>query len=83
MIEEDRITEFARRLRAWGLNGMAASVLEAGGPLAFLGAQALYFVGPTLAPFAPEDDVLALARLFEDPASVHALAERLTEEPKP
>jgi len=55
-------------------------MLEAGGPLAFLGAQALYVVGPALAPFAPEDDVLALAQLFEDPASVQALAERLTEE---
>ena len=81
MNNEDRIAEIAHRLRAWGVSELAASVLEASGPLAFLGAQALYFTGATLAPFAREDDVLALAQLFENPASVRLLAERLTEEP--
>jgi hypothetical protein len=80
MMTEERVAGLARRLRAWGLNGLAASLLESGGPLAFLGAQALYFVGPTLAPFAPEDEVTALARLLEDPASVQALAQRLEED---
>ena len=80
---ESRVAELARKLRAWGLNGLAASALETAGPLAFLGAQALYFMGPALAPFAPEDEVTALAHLLEDPASVQALAERLHEEPPP
>jgi len=81
MKSEDRIAGIAHQLRAWGIGELAASVLEANGPLAFLGAQALYFAGATFAPFAREEDVLALAQWFENPASVHALAERLTEEP--
>ncbi len=69
-----------RRLRAWGLNGVAASLLEASGPLTVLGAQALYFANPFLTPFAAEDDVTALAHLLEDPAAVQRLAHRLAEE---
>jgi len=82
MSNEDRIAAIAHRLRAWGVGELAASVLEASGPLAFLGAQALYFAGATFAPFAREDDVLALAHLFENPASIRALSEHLTEEPQ-
>jgi hypothetical protein len=80
MKNEDRIAAIAHRLRAWGVGELAASMLEVSGPLTFLGAQALYFAGATFAPFAPEEDVLALAGLFENPASVRILAERLTEE---
>jgi hypothetical protein len=79
MNAEDRIAAIAHRLRAWGVNELAASMLEVSGPLTFLGAQALYFAGATFAPFAKEEDVLALAHLLENPDAVHTLAERLTE----
>jgi len=79
LIMEDSVANLARRLHAWGLNGLAAVLLENAGPLAFLGAQALYFTGPVLTPFMPENEVTALARLLEDPSAVQAFAERLTE----
>ena len=76
-----RLASLANRLRLWGLNGLASSLLESAGPLAFLGAQMLYVAGPVFSPFNLEDDVTALARLLEDPQAVQALAERLGEEP--
>ena len=80
-MKEDRIAELTNRLRAWGLNGFAASLLESAGPLTFLGAQALYATGPMLNPFFAEDEVTALARLLEDPTALQALADRLNQEP--
>ncbi len=78
-VEPDAVTRLVRALRAWGLNGLAAALLESGGPLTFLGAQALYFGAPFLEPFGAEGDLHALAQLLEDPAAVHALAGRLAE----
>jgi hypothetical protein len=43
-----RIARVARALRRWGLAGPAATLLAEGGPLPFLGAQALYFGAPLL-----------------------------------
>jgi len=82
LMMEDNVANLARRLQAWGLNGLAAAFLENAGPLAFLGAQALYFSGPALTPFMPDAwgrNVTALARLLEDPAAVRAFAAQLTE----
>ena len=81
MLAEDRIVALAHKLHAWGLAGLAAPFVEAAGPLAFLGAQALYFAEPALTAFASEDDVSALAHLLEDPAALRTLAHYLAEEP--
>ena len=62
------------------MNGLAASVLEDAGPLAFLGAQALYFAAPVAGLFASTDEIAGLARLLEDPESVQELARDLAEE---
>lgn len=80
MVMESRISQMTQRLRAWGLSGLTATLLENAGPLAFLSAQALYFTTPALSLIAPEDDVTALARLLEDPQAVQALARELSEE---
>ena len=69
----------ARALRGWGLGGLAAALLENGGPLPFIGAQALYFSAPVLGALTPGDDLEAVAALLEDPESVQALARQLTE----
>lgn len=74
-----RIARVARALRGWGLGGLAAALLEDGGPLPFIGAQALYFGAPVLGALAPGDDLEAIAALLEDPESVQALARQLTE----
>ncbi len=79
-METSRFDALTRRLRAWGLNGLAAALLESAGPFALVGAQALYFAGDTLAPFVGGDEVTALARLLEDPAAVRTLAQQLTSE---
>ncbi len=64
-------------LRAWGVAGLAAELLESSGPLTFLGAQALYFTAPVIEPFGSGTRVLAWAELLEDPRAVQALADQL------
>lgn len=74
---EAAITGLVRALRAWGVAGLAAELLESSGPLTFLGAQALYFTAPAVEPFGSSLRVLAWAELLEDPLAVQALAGRL------
>ena len=64
-------------MRRYGLGGLAAALLGDGGPLPFLGAQALYFAAPILGAFSPAGRVEHLAALLEDPQSVRALAREL------
>lgn len=66
-----------RALRAWGAGGLAAELLESGGPLTFLGAQALYFAAPVVDPFGSGTGLTAWAALLEDPHAVQNLAGRL------
>jgi hypothetical protein len=72
------ISGVARVLRRWGLGGLAAALLGDGGPLPFLGAQALYFAAPIVGAFSAPGRVEHLAALLEDPQSVKALARELT-----
>ena len=74
-----RIARVARALRGWGLAGPAATLLAEGGPLPFLGAQALYFSAPLLDALAPHADLEGIAGLLDDPESVRALAQQLAE----
>ena len=74
-----RIVRVARALRGWGVAGPAAALLAEGGPLPFLGAQALYFGAPLLGGLAPNADLDGLADLLGDPESVRALAQQLAE----
>jgi hypothetical protein len=70
-------TSVVRALRAWGMGGLAAELLESGGPLTFLGAQALYFAAPVVEPFGSGTSLLAWAELLEDPQATQQLAGRL------
>jgi len=67
----------ARTLRAWGLDGLAAAVLDHGGPLVFFGAQALYFAAPLIDGLGGGNAASDLAALLDDPAAAHALAAEL------
>lgn len=78
-VSRQRIARVARVLRGWGLGDLAATLLTEGGPLPFLGAQALYFSAPVLGVLAPGADLEGLAGLLEDPESVRALAHQLSE----
>ena len=68
--------DWAERLRHWKLTGFASWLLEAGGPFALLGSQALYFVRP----FLGGEQVEALARVLEEDGEVRAFADYLREE---
>ena len=63
-------THWAETLRRYQLHELAASILEAGSPVAVLGAQALYF-GQGL---VESDQLTALARTLEDDTEARAFA---------
>jgi hypothetical protein len=67
------------RLRAWGLNGLAAALLEQGGPVSLLGAQVLYAAAPALRLFTAGDPATRLAQILDDPDASRALARSLNE----
>ncbi len=68
-------------LRRWGLEGLAAWLLESASPLTVLGAQVLYIGGPLLRPAVSHAQVEALARLLEERNEAMAFAAFLREEP--
>jgi hypothetical protein len=67
---------WAQALRRYQLHEITASFLEAGSPLALLGAQALYF-GRVL---SANDQLTALAAMLEEDSETHAFAAYLMEE---
>jgi len=78
---EGRLAVWGERLRAWGLEGLVTSLLEAAEPLSPLGAQALYVAQPALGVFLPADSVGRWARALEDPATLAWLRAGLTATP--
>jgi len=67
---------WAESLRKYQLHTLIASFLEAGNPLALLGAQAIYFSGG----FIQTDQLTALAQTLEDEKEVRAFAAFLINE---
>jgi len=61
---------WAESLRRYQLHDLVASFLEAGSPLALLGAQAIYFGGG----FVKNEQLDALASLLEDDNETRAFA---------
>lgn len=70
---------WAESLRLYQLHELIASLLEAGSPLAFLGAQAIYF-GRV---FIHNDQLTALAEMLEEETETHAFASFLKEQARP
>ena len=64
-------------LKRWELANLAAWLLEAGGPLTLLSAQALYFGRPL---FSSNTQIVALAQLLEDRNEAQAFLTLLQEE---
>lgn len=77
---ETALAPLTGRLRAWGLDGLTAALLEHGGPLAFLGAQALYAAAPLGGGSEPDSPIDRLAGVLEDPGARLAWARRLGQE---
>jgi hypothetical protein len=59
---------WTKTLRRWGMQALAASLLEAAGPLTTLGAQMVYLSQPVLNSIFPRSSVDALATMLDDPA---------------
>ncbi len=71
---------WARFLQNKRLAGLAAVFLEASGPLAYLGAQAIYLGQPFLNSLLPSTRLTALADLLEDPGELRSFVALLREE---
>lgn len=67
---------WAESLRRYQLHDLVASFLEAGSPLALLGAQAIYFSGG----FFNNTQLTALAEMLEDETETHDFASFLIHE---
>lgn len=67
------IQDLARKLRATGMGGILAVLLEAAGPLTVIGAQAAYFAEPLFG----AAELRALGRVLEDPQQVRQLIDEL------
>ncbi|MDO8752486.1 MAG: hypothetical protein Q7J80_01215 [Anaerolineales bacterium] len=67
---------WAESLRRYQLHDLVASFLEAGSPLALLGAQAIYFGGG----FVKNDQLTALAETLEEESEARAFASFLIQE---
>lgn len=71
---------WAKKIRKIGMHEFAAAFLEAGAPLGVLGAQILYLGQPLLRSAMPDEHLLALAQMLEEPTSVRRFAAYLREE---
>ena len=67
---------WAESLRRHQLNELVASLLEAGSPLALLGAQALYFSRG----FIVNDQITAIAAMLEQDSEAQAFASFLMQD---
>ncbi|MDD5369315.1 MAG: hypothetical protein PHQ40_09525 [Anaerolineaceae bacterium] len=70
---------WARFLQRNGLANLAADLSEIAGPLAILGAQALYLGQPLFGRKAAGESLQALAQLLEDPTELTQFARFLRE----
>jgi len=65
--------QWAESLRRFKLDGLASWLLEAGAPLALLGAQVLYVSQP----FVPREKITAIAAMLEEESETQAFARYL------
>lgn len=66
-------------LQRWGVDEIAAYLLDAGGPLMVLASQALYFGQPFLRQSMPEGHLQALVNLLDDQEEAQNFAAFLRE----
>ena len=58
---------WANSLHRWGLDHVVVTILEATAPLHWLGAQVIHVGQPLFSQVAPENHVLALTKILENP----------------
>lgn len=80
MSSQNALMPLVPRLRALGLHGLVASVVEAGpGPVTYLSAQVLYAVAPLARIFTETDAAHHLAEALEDPTALQSFAQQLNQ----
>jgi hypothetical protein len=67
-------------LQAWGVSDLAATLLEATGPLNFIGGQAVYLGQPVLNLLFSKEKVSAFADLLDNPAEVEFFVKTLRQQ---
>jgi hypothetical protein len=72
--------DWSKSLHRWGLHHLTASFLEVSGPLALLGAQAVYLTQPVLTGFIATERLDALADMLEDGEQIREFIVYLREE---
>jgi hypothetical protein len=72
-------SEWAKILHHWGVQDIAATLLESRFPLGILGAQVIYFGTPFLKSIVPEDHLIALTEMLENPVSTRVFTAFLRE----
>jgi hypothetical protein len=79
-VESPAWKTWAEMLKNKGLDGPAAALIEAAGPLNLVLAQLVYFSQPFLGRMAPGGQWEALGHLLEDRESSHSFAAFLRKE---
>jgi hypothetical protein len=74
---------WARFLQQRGLAAFAARLIEATGPLAFVGAQAIYLGQPLFSAPGNAGELQAMAEMLENRTNLQDFAAFLREEPNP
>jgi len=74
---------WADRLKVWGIADWTAQLMESFGPLAVLGAQAIYITQPIVGSFVKNQHLAAAAHLFERPGAFQEFIILLREELNP
>ena len=67
------------RLRQWGLEEFAATLLEATEPLNLIAAQFVYIGQPVLKGLIPAENITAFATMLENPKETSTFIARLRE----
>ena len=70
---------WSESLQRWGVDQLAASLLETSGPLSILAAQIIYISQPLVSWIVSIDQINALAALLEEPAQARAFSTHLRE----
>lgn len=68
---------WADALHRWGMQEVVATLLEAIGPLNFIGAQVIYLGQPILNTLLPEEQIDAFAELLDNPEETRAFTDYL------
>ncbi|HKJ27580.1 MAG TPA: hypothetical protein VJ965_08080 [Anaerolineales bacterium] len=78
--KQEKMQRWAEQLKDRGLHQVAATLLEAAGPLNIVGAQLVYLSQPVLNGFLDDRSLSSLAWMLEEPAQTKSFIQTLRED---